>query len=233
MSHTVTPRAHHATVLGAHVLKEEGGVLTSSVEITLLSERHATSREGREHQAVPSREHLVVQERMYARLTVRIERRARALNGDRGLDRIQLALLTEVSERLILSEDVRLLPVAMLRHAIPSDRDVGVCSADSLDLIQAPDEELTLNTLAVSVRRRVEAALCAGHLTQDIVEDLRTDLTPILLTGRLPSLDVDPRKLRVVIEHLLEVRYEPGAVYRIAREAAADLIVDPAARHVL
>src|SRR6185437_3489068 len=36
----------------------------------------------------------------------------------------------------------------------------------------------------------------------------------------------------VVVEHLLEMWHEPLLIYGIARESAADLIVDPAARHL-
>src|SRR5712672_3328194 len=40
-----------------------------------------------------------------------------------------------------------------------------------------------------------------------------------------------PRKQGVVVEHLLEMRDEPARVDRVARESAADLIVDSAAGH--
>jgi len=44
-------------------------------------------------------------------------------------------------------------------------------------------------------------------------------------------MDVHPRELRVVVQHLLEVRHEPFGVSRIAVEAAAQLVVDAAVGH--
>ncbi len=42
---------------------------------------------------------------------------------------------------------------------------------------------------------------------------------------------VHARELGVVVEHLLEVRDEPGGVRRVAVESAPELVVDPARRH--
>ncbi len=69
------------------------------------------------------------------------------------------------------------------------------------------------------------------HLAHDVVEHLRRDASRRRLSlGDLPRLQIEPGELRVVVEHLLEVRHEPAAVDRVAMEAAADLVVDPAAR---
>jgi len=38
-------------------------------------------------------------------------------------------------------------------------------------------------------------------------------------------------QLRVVVQHLLEMRHQPLLIGRIAREAAAEMVVDAAARH--
>ena len=57
----------------------------------------------------------------------------------------------------------------------------------------------------------------------------RTSASP----RRLPEMRAEPHEQRVVVEHLLEVRHEPLRVHAVAREAAADLIVDAAARHPL
>ncbi|HEY4748132.1 MAG TPA: hypothetical protein VIH38_11215 [Steroidobacteraceae bacterium] len=40
-------------------------------------------------------------------------------------------------------------------------------------------------------------------------------------------------ELGVVVEHLLEMRHQPALVDRIAREAAAEVIVDAALRHAV
>ena len=45
-------------------------------------------------------------------------------------------------------------------------------------------------------------------------------------------MEVVAGEQRVVVEHLLEVRHGPRGVDRVAREAAADLVVDPAGCHI-
>ena len=47
----------------------------------------------------------------------------------------------------------------------------------------------------------------------------------------LEAVEVGAGEQRVVVEHLLEVGHQPARVDGIAREAAADLVVDAAARH--
>ena len=45
------------------------------------------------------------------------------------------------------------------------------------------------------------------------------------------GVEVDPDQQRLVVEHLLEVRHQPLLVDRVAGEAAADVVVHPAAGH--
>ena len=49
--------------------------------------------------------------------------------------------------------------------------------------------------------------------------------------GDLPGVQVDARELRVVIQHLLEVRHQPQTVGGIACKAASKLVVDAASGH--
>src|SRR5207248_11736557 len=67
-----------------------------------------------------------------------------------------------------------------------------------------------------------------GHLPEDVVERLLHDPTIGQLPGGLPGMEVEPDELRLVVEHLLEVGDEPARVDRVAVEAAAELVVDPA-----
>ena len=46
-------------------------------------------------------------------------------------------------------------------------------------------------------------------------------------------VEIKLRELRVVVEHLLEMRHEPFGVHGIAREAAAELVVNAAGGHAL
>ena len=98
-------------------------------------------------------------------------------------------------------------------------------------LVVGPHVELALDALGVGVERGVEATFGAAHLAQRPVERLAAHLAQPLLARDLPAVQVGARQQRVVVEHLLEVGDGPGGVDRVAREAAADLVVDPAGRH--
>src|SRR6185312_9872327 len=52
-----------------------------------------------------------------------------------------------------------------------------------------------------------------------------------LALGLRVDRGVDAEQLRLVVQHLLEVRDEPLRVDRVTREAAAEMIVDAALRH--
>ena len=52
-----------------------------------------------------------------------------------------------------------------------------------------------------------------------------------LVAGDRGGCRIDAEELRVVVEHFLEMRDGPGLIHRIAREAAAQLIVDAAFGH--
>ena len=109
-------------------------------------------------------------------------------------------------------------------------RPGAVLGAEHLgELVGRPDVELALDALAVGVERRGEATLGGAQLAQQEVGGLAGD--PLAQRSAPPG--VDAQQLGVVVEHLLEVRDHPAPVDRVAREAAAELVVDPAARHRL
>ena len=70
-----------------------------------------------------------------------------------------------------------------------------------------------------------------GGAREREVERLAAHALEQRVAGDLPGVQVGAGEQRVVVEHLLEVRDEPGAVDRVAGEAAADLVVHAAARH--
>ena len=100
-----------------------------------------------------------------------------------------------------------------------------------MHLGERPDVELALDALGVGVERGGEAALLLAQLGERPVERLAAHALEQRLARDLPRVQVGAGQQRVVVEHLLEVRDEPGAVDRVAREAAADLVVHAAAGH--
>ena len=66
-----------------------------------------------------------------------------------------------------------------------------------------------------------------------VVERPGRDLEEPRVAGERPGVQVDPRELGVVVEHLLEVRDQPVRVGRVAMEAAAQLVAQAAVGHRL
>src|SRR5207244_1511264 len=82
---------------------------------------------------------------------------------------------------------------------------------------------------------RSSRALLGGHLPPHVLRRLLHGLLPqrARLQPRLVRLGVERQQLRVVVEHLLEVRHQPPLVHRVPVEPAAQLVVHTAARHPL
>ena len=121
------------------------------------------------------------------------------------------------------------LPASVTPNAL--DRDVGEVRDRRADLLRRPDVELALDALAVGIQGRREAALVLAQLAHRPVERLLAHAPEQRLLRHLERVQVRPRQQRVVVEHLLEVRHEPAGVDGVAREAAADLVVDAAGGH--
>ena len=63
---------------------------------------------------------------------------------------------------------------------------------------------------AVGVLGRVEAAAFVGHLARDVPQRVLGHLREERIAGRLRRLEVGQHELRLVVEHLLEVRHAPA-----------------------
>ena len=97
----------------------------------------------------------------------------------------------------------------------------------------SPSSDLPSGRLGVGVGRRIEAAVGRGHLAQHVVQRLARDAGEVGAPRHLVRLGVGDDQQRVVVEHLLEVRHQPARVGGVAVEAAAELIVHAAGRHLL
>ena len=97
-----------------------------------------------------------------------------------------------------------------------------------LDVGQRPDVELSLFALRIGVQGRVERALPAGHLPREPTHSLLGPFPVQHLSGAAPGERQQVEKLGIVVEHLLEMRHQPLVVDRIARIAAAEMVVDAA-----
>src|SRR5208337_2277340 len=76
------------------------------------------------------------------------------------------------------------------------------------------------------------AALAVGHGRVEPRYDLSRGFEEVLAYIALEAMNVVAQKLRVVVEHLLEVRNDPALVDAVAMKASRELIVNAAARHL-
>ena len=175
-----------------------------------------------DHQPVPVGQHLVVPAGANAARAARQQLAAHVrqglLLGGRAQQRIAQAV-----------EDGVAFPVAGFRHVVGLREHLGIGLAQHLDdLGLAPDVELALLALGIGVERGGEASAFGDHLAQQpadrLVDAARVELVAGLAVGLAHEVD----QQRVVVEHLLEVRDEPALVDRVAREAAAQVVVDAA-----
>ncbi len=84
---------------------------------------------------------------------------------------------------------------------------------------------------AVGVLGRIETAAAICHLAHDVLKRVRRHVQKEPVARHLRALDVREHELRLVVEHLLEMRHPPRRVDRIAMKAAADVVAHAAECH--
>ena len=108
--------------------------------------------------------------------------------------------------------------------------DAGIRQG-SHERVERPDVEPALDPLAVGIERRCEPAVVGPQLGEHEVEGRARDPGVSVVAGGPERLQVGVGEERVVVQHLLEVRNQPLGIGAVARESAAELVVDPAVGH--
>ncbi len=88
-----------------------------------------------------------------------------------------------------------------------------------------------LRRKAVGILRGVEAAPDVGHLASHVRQRVVGNRAVERIVRDLRALEIREHELRLVVEHLLEVRHAPVGIHRVAMEAAADVIAHAPERH--
>ncbi len=205
----------------------------------------------RDHQAVPGRQHLVV-ERRTRPAVARLEQHRPGAGDhvddvvDRPADARGDVLERRGRVEQVLAGELLLRiegGVAAGLEAEAQRHDARVRLAEQrLDLALRPDVERALGDVrarlprrfgrdAVGVLGRIEAAAGVGQIAIDVDQGVVGDRGEQRIGRRLRRFDQREHELRLVVEHLLEVRHAPALVDRVAMEAAADVIADSALGH--
>ena len=209
------PGAQPPTIGALQRRAEEVGVGPGRLHPVLATHCHGRIGQGGQHQAVPLGQDLVVQAGTDAGLASGEECLTGAFHGRRAL---QVA-----TDRPV--EDVGSLEVAASGDPVPGLGHCGVVTAHRAEFLEGPHVEGALHPLGVGVLRREEPAIGVAEVPQHVLDRLRGDLAPPVVSEYPPPMEVGPGQECVVVEHLLEVGDQPVGVHRVAGEATAQVVV--------
>jgi hypothetical protein len=190
-----------------------------------------TVGEGAKHEAVPRGKHLLIAPRPYAYRSAVIQLRARSTNRILQLGELGALPCGDRGRLVGHVKDVVPLEVSSCAHSPVSGDEAAVIARGLLELRRAPHVELALLTFTIRIEGGVEPTLRRQHFANRPLERFLRHASRLVVTRRLPEMNAEAREQRVVVQHLLEVRHQPHRIDRITMEAAADLVVDPAAGH--
>ena len=124
-------------------------------------------------------------------------------------------------------EDRLAFPVAAVGHAVGQAEGTRVGAEQPVDLGRIPDVEFALLPLAVGIEAGRERLL-DQHLPLEPADRLGNARREQRIASVRRRVGQQRDQLGIVVEHLLEVRHQPQRIDRIARKAAAQVIVDAA-----
>src|SRR5260370_11631094 len=104
--------------------------------------------------------------------------------------------------------------------------------------MRRPDVKAPLTALRVTESHSAVGILGGGeavprllHLTERKIENVARGVCIESVVGNLVTLGVNDSQLCLVVEHLLEMRNEPGRSCRITAKTSAGLVFDATAFH--
>jgi hypothetical protein len=127
-----------------------------------------------------------------------------------------------------------LLEISLRCDVVVARKEIGILAVkDLLDLLLRPDVEFSLLAFGIGVERGAESPLLRGHFTCEPVDRLVRADAKQRLAGMPMRERQKLKQQRIVVEHLLEMRHQPAFVDGIAREPAAEVIIDAALANAL
>ncbi len=207
------------------------------IAIPRLIKRNRRFGKRRHRKRVPRRHHLPVQRGGHPLRAIRNERRAMLLKQRRHLTLVaphnrrhlthrhpprqyRLTRVFKVAPRRHPKQQRKRPRIALIAHR---RKQIGL-----IENIITP-----LVTPAVGIKARKNLPLVTPHRQQQKVERVARHRRVKRLIKHRRRLDIQTRKLRVVVQHLLKVRHEPNRVHRVPMKAPTHVIAYPPARNVL
>jgi hypothetical protein len=225
----VLPRAEPAPVLAAQRTQQELARAHGGIQPVAPAGGGGRLRQRRQHEPVPLGQDLVVEPRARPLLTGGEEPWPGLLDAGRTGE-----IDVSRAARMDAVQDGAALEVAARRHAVERNdlaRQLPVAVERRHDLVRGPDVETTLLAVAVGVLGREEPSARVAQVPQHVRHRLVQHLPVAIVAQDLPGVQVGACQQGLVVEHLLEVGHQPGGVDRVAGEAAAQMVVDPARGH--
>ena len=214
--------------------------------VFFLAEHGVSPRKRAEHQAVPGSQNFVVEMRANAfgprgghflfgggeqsdlgRAPCSLRGRGRVARPER-LDHAQNILSRQRVRMTVVNE------IALVGDAEMADRHIEFLDGEQFrKLVFRPAIKFSFVSFAVGVFGGIKPAVRMRHVAQDVIKDVAHSVGVACVAADEKRVEIKLRELRVVVEHLLEMRHEPFGVHRVARKAAAELVVDAAGGHAV
>ncbi len=193
--------------------------------------------QGGNHQPIPIGQNLIVLERVRTRLTHRNQALPTCLKAiPQGLfGHLQPGgnggeVLGKVGDIMLLHHArLTILPRSKVEHL--DEQSSFVLTQDGPDLLCRPEIKRAFLALTVGVLSGVKTAFRRRHITQYIRGDLARCLGIQRFLRGLIGFGIEHQQQGLVIQHLLEMRYQPLSIGRIAMEAKTNVVVDPTTAH--
>ena len=124
--------------------------------------------------------------------------------------------------------------IAARCHVIVLSEEFAILDAQRLEhVVVRPDVKLPLLAFGIGIERGGESALRGRHLALEPFHGFVCAHAVKRFAAAPLSDRQELEELGIVVEHFLEVRHQPALVDRIAREAAAEMVVDAALADVV
>ena len=224
---SLAPGMEQATIVRHHRAPHKMEGLDRDIEPVLTFKHARGLGDGGDRQSVPIRQNLIVAPRPDAAFAQREQ------DGAVSRQRAFRLLVQQLDRSQTVEDGLAAFPIAFAVDAICAFEEWRAHAQRFAYFSFAPSVEFAFLAFAVGVETAGETAARRTHLARDPLDRLGHAQAIQFATLVLPDLGQQFDQLGVVVEHFFKMRHEPSIVGRIAREAAAQMVVDAALRNMV